>query len=103
MRDLRHVHLGHKLRPRCSLHAMDGPEPHLERLGCVNRIGEAEGGHEGFIVRRVMVGRKGDVGWWVPVFGGDFKAEWKGEEGVDGGGDGAAGGNSERAVLWKDG
>lgn len=46
-----------------------------------------------------MVRRKAYVRSGMPVAGGDFEGKGEGEEGVDEGGDGAAAGDGEGAVL----
>lgn len=46
-----------------------------------------------------VVGGEGDVVGGVPVSRGDFESEREGEERVDGGGDGAALGDGEGAIL----
>lgn len=78
---------------------MDWPEARFVALFGVRGIGHAGEGCEGRGGGRV-VGCEGNVILRVPVFGADFEVEGEGEEAINDGDYGAAGGDGEGAVLY---
>lgn len=92
---MRNLQLRHELRAGCVLHAVDGPQRRL--VAWLGGVRDGGCGRVGLGAR--MVGGKGDVCWRMPVACGKLDGEGEGEEGVDGGCDGAGVGDGERAVL----
>lgn len=91
------LELGDQRRARRVGDAVRRPERGRLHVGRVVRRGDADRRGVGRVIGRGVVGGEGDVGRRVPVLRADRQGEGKGEKSIDGGRDGAAGGNGEGA------